>query len=302
MANYLIAMATFAAIYGLLALSLNLIWGLTGMVNLGLAGFFAVGAYASALLTTSFALPIVLGLIVALIAAGLAGVALTLVTVRLRADYLAIVTLGFAEVVRLIALNETWLTRGADGISGIPGPFHEALGAHFNLGFLVLALALLGVTLVLVERLRLSPFGRVLRAIRDDQQVAAVAGKNVLAFKLKAFALSAALAGFAGAVYGHYTSYIVPDIFEPLITIYIFLALTAGGTGNNWGAVLGAFLVVAVLESTRFLSSWVPGLSGVQYAAMREMLVGGLLIVVLMVRPHGLLPERLPVPPTGRGG
>lgn len=297
MFNYLLAMATFAAIYGLLALSLNLIWGLTGMVNLGLAGFFAVGAYASALATTALELPIALGLAAALIAAGLAGVVLTLVTVRLREDYLAIVTLGFAEVVRLVALNESWLTRGADGISGIPGPFRAALGVQFNLAYLGFVLALLGLALLLVERLRLSPFGRVLRAIRDDPQVAAVAGKNVLAFKLQAFAISAALAGFAGALYGHYTSYIVPDIFEPLITIYVFLALTAGGTGNNWGAVLGAFLLLAMLESTRFLTGWVPGLSGAQQAALREMLVGGLLIVVLLVRPRGLLPERLPAPP-----
>ena len=297
MINYLLAMATFASIYGLLALSLNLIWGLTGMVNLGLAGFFAVGAYASALATTALDLPIALGLGAALLAAGLAGIGLTLVTVRLREDYLAIVTLGFAEVVRLVALNESWLTRGADGISGIPGPFRAALGAQFNLAYLGFVLALLGLALVLVERLRLSPFGRVLRAIRDDPQVTAVAGKNVLAFKLEAFAISAALAGFAGALYGHYTSYIVPDIFEPLITIYVFLALTAGGTGNNRGAVLGAFLLLAVLESTRFVTAWVPGLSGAQHAALREMLVGGLLIVVLLVRPRGILPERLPAPP-----
>jgi len=297
MINYLLAMATFAGIYGLLALSLNLIWGLTGMVNLGLAGFFAVGAYASALTTTTLDLPIALGLVAALLAAGLAGIGLTLVTVRLREDYLAIVTLGFAEVVRLVALNETWLTRGADGISGIPGPFRAELGAQFNLAYLGFVLALLGLALVLVERLRLSPFGRVLRAIRDDPQVTAVAGKNVLAFKLEAFAISAALAGFAGALYGHYTSYIVPDIFEPLITIYVFLALTAGGTGNNRGAVLGAFLLLAVLESTRFMTAWVPGLSGAQHAALREMLVGGLLIVVLLVRPRGILPERLPAPP-----
>ncbi len=297
MENYLIAMATFAGIYGLLALSLNVIWGMTGMVNLGLAGFFAVGAYASALTTASAGWPIVAGLIAALLAAGVAGVGLTLITVRLREDYLAIVTLGFAEVVRLVALNETWLTRGADGISAIPGPFREVLGPRFNLAYLVFVLVLLGLALVVVERLRLSPFGRVLRAIRDDQQVAAVAGKNVLAVKLKAFAVGAALAGFAGAVYGHYTSYIVPDIFEPLITIYIFLALTAGGTGNNWGAVLGSFLLLGVLESTRFLAAAVPGLSGVQYAAVREMLVGGLLIAVLMLRPRGLLPERLPAPP-----
>jgi branched-chain amino acid transport system permease protein len=297
MVNYLIAMATFASIYGLLALSLNLIWGLAGMVNLGLAGFFAVGAYASALVTTAAALPIPLGLIAALIAAALAGIALTLVTVRLREDYLAIVTLGFAEVVRLVALNETWLTRGADGISGVPGPFRALLGAEFNLAYLGLVLVLLAIAYMLVERLRLSPFGRVLRAIRDDQQVAAVAGKSVLAVKLKAFAIGAAIAGFAGALYGHYTSYVAPDMFEPLVTIYVFLALVAGGVGNNRGAVLGAFLLLGVLESTRFITAWLPGLTGARHAAVREMLVGGLLIVVLLARPRGLLPERLPAPP-----
>ena len=116
-------------------------------------------------------------------------------------------------------------------------------------------LVILAIVLFVLERVRTSPFGRVLRAIREDAQVAAFAGKDVLKFKVKAFALGGALAGLAGALYAHYSSYIVPEIYVPLLTIYIFLALTAGGIGNNWGAVIGAFVVVFFLESTRFLSA-----------------------------------------------
>jgi len=300
MTAYLLAMATFAAIYALLALALNLMWGIAGMVNLGLVGFYAIGAYASALLTTRLGLPVALGLAAA--AAGTAAVAAltTLGVTRLREDYLAIVTLGFAEVVRIIAENEIWLTRGTDGISGIPQPLKAALGTGFNAGYLLFCLAVLAAVLFVVERLRASPFGRVLRAIREDQQIAAFAGKNVLAFKVKAFAIGAAIAGLAGALYGHYTSYISPEIFVPLVTIYTFLALAAGGVGNNWGAVLGAVIVVFFVESTRFLIGSVPWLSPVQLAALREFLVGLGLLLILILRPRGIFPE--PLPRLLRGG
>ncbi|MEZ5667183.1 MAG: branched-chain amino acid ABC transporter permease [Alphaproteobacteria bacterium] len=294
MENYLISIVTFGAFYALLALGLNLIWGMTGMINLGLAGFFAFGAYASALVTTAGGMPILLGLIVAVAAAGAAGALLTLITMRLRGDYLAIVTLGFSEVIRLIAANEIWLTNGTDGISGIPGPLKGSLDpAGFNLLFAGIALAVVVAMVFLAQRLRHSPYGRVLRAIRDDDLVAAVAGKRVRRFKVQAFALGAGLMGLAGALYGHYTSYIAPDIFRPLITIYIFLALTAGGTGNNVGAVLGGFLVMAVLEATRFIAEIAPDLPGAQLAALREILVGTILIVVMRIRPQGLIPERI---------
>jgi len=300
MTAYLLAMATFAAIYALLALALNLMWGIAGMVNLGLVGFYAIGAYASALLTTRLGLPVALGLAAA--AAGTSAVAAltTLGVTRLREDYLAIVTLGFAEVVRIIAENEIWLTRGTDGISGIPQPLKAALGTGFNAGYLLFCLGILAAVLFVVERLRASPFGRVLRAIREDQQIAAFAGKNVLAFKVKAFAIGAAIAGLAGALYGHYTSYISPEIFVPLVTIYTFLALAAGGVGNNWGAVLGAVIVVFFVESTRFLIGSVPWLLPVQLAALREFLVGLGLLLILIMRPRGIFPE--PLPRLLRGG
>ena len=294
MENYLISIVTFGAFYALLALGLNVIWGMTGMINLGLAGFFAFGAYTSALVTTATSIPIFLGVILAFAAAGAAGALLTLITMRLRGDYLAIVTLGFSEVIRLIAANEIWLTNGSDGISGIPGPLRSSLEpAEFNLLFAGIALAIVAIMLFFAQRIRHSPYGRVLRAIRDDDLVAAVAGKRVRRFKIEAFAIGAGLMGLAGALYGHYTSYIAPDIFRPLITIYIFLALTAGGTGNNLGAVLGGFLVMGVLEATRFIGEIVPDLPGAQLAALREILVGSILIIIMRFRPGGLFPERI---------
>jgi branched-chain amino acid transport system permease protein len=297
MASYLLFIATIGGIYAMLALSLNLIWGGAGMVNLGLAGFFAVGAYASALLTTTGHAPILAGWALALIAGGAAGLIVTLSTTRLREDYLAIVTLGFAEVVRLIAANETWLTRGTDGISGIPGPWKAALGRDFNAAYLVILLVVLAAVFLLMRRIDRSPYGRALRAIREDAQVAQVAGKPVLRFKAQAFALSAAIAGLAGALYGHFTSYIAPDLFLPLITVYIFLAVASGGIGSPAGALVGAYLLMTLLESARFFVELIPAVSAVQRAALKELLIAVALILVLRLMPVGLLPERIPRAP-----
>ena len=302
MLSYLLFTATIGGVYGLLALSLNLIWGNTGMVNLGLAGFFAVGAYASALATTAGGLPIPVGWALAVLIGGAAGLVVTLSTTRLREDYLAIVTLGFAEVVRLVAANEIWLTRGTDGVSGIPGPWKAELGQNFNAVYLLIVLAILALVFLLVRRLDRSPYGRALRAIREDAQVAQVAGKRVLRFKTQAFTLSAAIAGLAGALYGHFTSFIAPDLFLPLITVYIFLAVAAGGTGRPAGALLGAFLVVALLESSRFLVELLPAITAVQRAALKELLIAVALILVLRLKPSGVLPERIPAAPRSAKG
>jgi branched-chain amino acid transport system permease protein len=295
MINYLVAMLTFAGLYALMALGLNIVWGMAGMINLGLVGFFALGGYASALLTFKLGAPIVVGLAAAFAFAAVCGSVMALITARLRGDYLAIVTLGFSEVVRIIASNEIWLTNGTDGISGIPGPWRGRISPQdFNLVYLAIVLVILVVVVLLLQNLRHSPFGRVLRAIRDDDQVAAIAGKWVIAFKVEAFAISAGILGLAGALYGHYTSYIAPDAFVPLITIYIVLALSAGGTGNNYGAVIGAVLIVFFQESTRFVAGWVPGLAAVQVASLREIVISVTLILILRFRPQGILPERLP--------
>jgi branched-chain amino acid transport system permease protein len=299
MLNYILFVATIGGIYGVLALGLNLIWGGAGMVNLGLAGFFAVGAYMSALVTTTGHLPIPVGWLLALIAGGIAGLVVVLSTTRLREDYLAIVTLGFAEVVRLVAANEIWLTKGSDGISGIPGPWKAALGPNFNAVYLLILIVVLAVVFALMRRIDRSPYGRALRAIREDAQVAQVAGKPVLRFKAQAFALSAAIAGLAGALYGHFTSYIAPDLFLPLITVYIFLSVASGGIGNPAGALVGAYLVMTLLESARFFVEFIPYVTAVQRAALKELLIALALILVLRLMPRGLLPERIPQAPKG---
>jgi len=302
MTSYILFIATIGGIYAMLALSLNLIWGGAGMVNLGLAGFFAVGAYASALVTTTGHAPIPAGWVLALVAGGAAGLVVTLSTTRLREDYLAIVTLGFAEVVRLIAANETWLTRGTDGISGIPGPWKSALGRDFNAVYFVILLVALAAVFLLMRRIDRSPYGRALRAIREDAQVAQVAGKPVLRFKAQAFALSAAVAGLAGALYGHFTSYIAPDLFLPLITVYIFLAVASGGVGSPAGALVGAYLLMTLLESARFFVELIPAVTAVQRAALKELLIAVALILVLRLMPRGLLPERIPRAPRPNTG
>ncbi|WPB58940.1 branched-chain amino acid ABC transporter permease [Xylophilus sp. GOD-11R] len=287
MTSYLVFMLTLAGVYALMSLGLVTIWGQGGMVNLGLVGFFAVGAYASALLSQS-GVPIGFTLLVGALVAGLVGVALSFVTRPLRGDYLAIVTLGFAEVIRLVATNEKWLTGGSDGLAGIRSPLKPELGAWHPYFYLLLVWAFAGVAALLLTRLLRSPYGRALRAVRDDEQVAAVAGKPVLQLKLKTFFLGSALTGLAGGLYAHLTSYIAPDGFVPLLTIYIFLAATAGGYTRVVGAIVGSVAVVVLLEGTRFIAATVPGLNAVQVASAREFVIAVGLIAIMHLRPEGL--------------
>ncbi|WP_239142790.1 branched-chain amino acid ABC transporter permease [Variovorax sp. WS11] len=279
-------MATLAGIYALLSLGLVTIWGQGGMVNLGLVGFYAVGAYTSALLSSA-GVPIGISLVCAALMAGAVGVVLSYVTRPLRGDYLAIVSLGFAEVIRLVATNEKWLTGGSDGLSGIRSPLKFELGAAHPWFYLLLVWAIVGATALCLTRLFRSPYGRALRAVRDDEQVAAVAGKAVLQLKLKTFFVGAALSGIAGGIYAHLTSYIAPDGFVPLLTIYIFLAATAGGYTRVIGAIVGSLAVVALLESTRFVAAVVPALTAVQVASLREFVIAISLIAIMQLRPEG---------------
>ena len=293
MEAYLVAMLVFAGFYALMALGLNVIWGLAGMVNLGLVGFVGLGAYASALLTIKAGWPMPAGWAAGALVAACAGAIMALIVARLRGDYLAIVTLGFAEVIRLVASNEIWLTNGTDGISGIPGPWRGAVTPQqFNLIFLGIIWAVVAVAFLLLGRLSHSPFGRVLRAIREDEDVAAVAGKTVLWFKVRAFTIGAAVLGIAGALYGHYNAFIAPEGFAPLLTIYIVLALTAGGVGSMRGAIIGAIFLITLIEGTRVIAAEIPGVTPVQKAALREGAIALSLILLLRFRPQGLIPER----------
>ena len=167
MEHYLIAMGVTAGIYAILALGMNVIWGMAGLINLGLVGFFAVGAYTSALLTLKFGWPIWGGLIAAMLVTSVVGIAVALVTVNLRGDYLAIVTLGFAETMRIVMSNEIWLANGTDGLSGIPGPMRQEFGPHgFNLLFLGIVCRHHAVLFFLIERLAFAVRARPARHSR----------------------------------------------------------------------------------------------------------------------------------------
>jgi branched-chain amino acid transport system permease protein len=291
MTSYLIFTATMAGIYALLSLGLVKIWGHGGMVNLGLVGFYAVGAYGSALLSMT-GTPIGLTLAFGAVVAGAVGVLVSYITRPLRGDYLAIVSLGFAEVIRLVATNEKWLTGGSDGLPGLRAPLKAELGDYHSVFYMVLVWAIVAAAAWVLTRLARSPYGRALRALRDDEQVAAVAGKPVLSLKLKAFFIGAALTGLAGGLYAHFTSYIAPDGFVPLITIYIFLSATAGGYTRVKGAIVGAVIVTLLLESSRFLGDVLPSLTAGQVAALREFLIAVSLILIMQFKPDGLLKSK----------
>ncbi len=291
MIAYLTAIATLVGVRALLTLGLNVQWGLTGLVNLGAVAFFAVGAYTSALLAVG-GTPLLLAWPAGVGVAAAAAAALAMVALRLREDYLAIVTLGFGEVLRLFLLNEAWLTGGANGVTAIPRPMHARFSAHYDVFYLLVVLAAVALVYVVLERLRRSPFGRVLRAIREDETVAAVAGKPVFRFKVQAFALGSAVAGLAGILFAHYLAYIEPNMFLPQESLFVWLALILGGSGNNRGALVGSIVLLGLLEGSRFAKDVIPFLTGVRLAAAQQMLVGVVLVVLMIRRPEGLLPEK----------
>ena len=291
MIAYLTAIVTLVGVRALLTLGLNVQWGMTGLVNLGAIAFFAVGAYTSALLAVG-GVSLLVAWPAGVALAAIAGAGLSVVALRLREDYLAIVTLGFAEVLRLFLLNEAWLTRGANGVTGIPRPLHGWFSGHYQLFYLLLVLVAVGLVYAALERVRGSPFGRVLRAIREDEVVAAVAGKPVFRFKVQAFALGAGVAGLAGVLFAHYLAYVEPNMFLPQESLYVWLALILGGSGNNRGALLGSLVLLGLLEGSRFAKDVVPFLTGVRLAAAQQIVVGLVLVVMMIRRPEGLLPEK----------
>ncbi len=303
--SYLVFFLSLAGIYALLSLGLNIQWGYTGILNIGIAAFFAVGAYTSAILCTpaggdpgGYGLPVAVGMIAAMITASILAFLVGLITVNLRSDYLAIASIGIAEIVRLILKNEEWLTNGVRGIAGIPKPFAGTLGAGADqLLYLALVAVLVAGAYWASQRAYRSPWGRVLRAIREKEIAASAMGKNTMVFRLQAFVLGAALMGLAGAVYAHFVGFISPEAFDPLFaTFIVWVMLIAGGSGNNKGAILGAVVVWGVWSMSSFLTALLPPQYITQAAALRVFLIGLLLQVILLVRPEGLLPEVTPRP------
>ena len=291
MSAYLIAIATITLIYVLLALGLMVQFGLTGLINFGHVGFFAIGAYTSALLVMN-GIPLPLGILAAFALPALVAVPIGLITLRLREDYFAIVTLGFSEVVRIVITNEQWLTNGTQGIPGIPRMFAGLTGLAAQCAVLATIGAVTGVAILAIHRIAASPFGRIIQAIRDNEVAVQALGKDPTRFKVQVLAVGAGLAGVAGAFYGHYITYIVPDQFVPLVTFYVWMAIIMGGAARISGAVAGTAILMLFLEGSRFLRDVLPGVSEVAMASVRIGVVGLLLILFVIHRPQGLMGDR----------
>jgi len=292
-----------ALINGIVCLGLNVQWGQTGLFNVGIAGFVAIGAYVSALLTTppgdghlgGFGLPVAVGWVAAMAASAAASAFVGALTLRLRSDYLAITTFGVAVAVQLVALNAQRLTGGAFGVAFIPRPFDSL--AQTPVLYDLANLALVG-TIVLVlyfalERLARSPWGRVLRAIREDERAAMALGKNPTRYRLEAFALGGALMGLSGAIEAHFIGFIAPDDYLSSLTFQVWAMLIVGGSGNNLGALLGAGIVWALWTvSGLLISDFVPAGLEARAAALRIVAIGVLLATMIVARPRGLIGER----------
>ncbi|HEV7369152.1 branched-chain amino acid ABC transporter permease [Arenibaculum sp.] len=302
---YLVGLLTMGGIYGVLALGLNVHWGFTGLFNAGIAGFFAIGAYASALATSApspdhvggFGLPIPVGLACAMVFSGAVAWAVGRICLRLRSDYLAIATIGIAEILRLVLKNEAWLTNGSRGISNIPRPFEDLGLPWAQIAFLGVVLAILGAVYLLLERGWRAPWGRVMRAIRENDRAAEASGKDVVRLRLEAFVIGSMIMGLGGALMAHSFKYIGPQATEPLMTTFlVWVMLIVGGSANNRGAILGAMVIWAIWSATELFTARLPPDWAVRAAYVRVFMVGLLLQVVLQRFARGLLPERPPTP------
>ena len=304
--SYLSFFLVFATVFAVIVLGLNLQWGFTGLFNVGIAGFVAIGAYTSALLTTppiddrlgGFGWPVALGWVAAMLSSGAVGALVGLLTLRLRDDYLAITTFGVAVVIQLAALNLQGVTGGPFGVQFIPKPLQAGLGTgtSWTLAYLAVCAAVLATAYVALERLVRSPWGRVLRAIREDEAAAASLGKSAFRFRLQAFVIGSMLMGLGGAMQAHFVGYIAPEDFLPILPFQLWAMLIVGGSGNNRGAIVGAFVVWAVWSAGGgLLRQWIPAAEQARAAALQVVLIGVLIAWMLVLRPRGLLGEELAV-------
>jgi branched-chain amino acid transport system permease protein len=305
---YIVSLAIMAGIYAIFCLGLNIQWGYTGLFNIGIAGFFCIGAYTSAMITTPMPsgiyaqyvhqifglnLPFIFGLLGAAIACGIVAFLIGIPTLRLGEDYLAIATLGIAETIRLVFNNEQWLANGPRGLMDMPQPLHNLVKPqNYNYIYLVITIIAMVIIYFSIEKAIRSPWGRVLRAIREDEGSASMSGKNAFHFKMQSLIFGSMVMGVGGALYAHYTKAISPSVFTPLYgTFIVWVMLMAGGSGNNKGAILGAYVIWGIWVGTKFLTDSLPYTFQSRAPYIRFLIIGIILEIILVYRPQGLLGE-----------
>ncbi|MBE3142490.1 MAG: branched-chain amino acid ABC transporter permease [Planctomycetes bacterium] len=310
MSNIILFLASVIAlmgIYALLTLAVNLHYGYAGLLSFGIVGFAAVGAYTYAIVTRGapvgedvylfyFNQPWWVGFLAAGVVTTLFAFIIGLPTLRVEGDYLLIVTFAFAEVIQDLLSNEGWLTNGTRGFINIHLPFRELIpGRNYTLFLAFLIVVIVAVVYLIAQRLGTAPFGRTLRAIRDNEPAALAVGKSVFSFKMRVFLLGAAICGFAGAMYTWYMTLAMPSIFGMSVSFAAWIALMVGGQGNNKGAIVGTIVLLGVQQAFKFISltpDMAPIISSIQL-----IMEGLVLIVILRFWPSGLLPEKSPRPP-----
>lgn len=299
---YLVFFLIIVTIYAIMVMGLNLQWGFTGLFNAGVVAFYAIGAYGTAILIGpdraaligGFELPFIIGLLGGTVAAGLAGFLVGVSTLRLREEYLAIATFGIAITVQLIALNMTSLTGGANGLIGLPRPYFDLFTVPnaYNLAYLVAVVLIAAIIYVALERAVRSPWGRVLKAIREDVTAAKSLGKDPTSIRLQAFVIGSSIMGLAGGLYVGFIGFVSPIDFLPILTFQIWAMLIVGGSGNNRGAILGVLVVWGIwTASGYFIGQLVPPGYQSQAGSVQAILIGLVIVLTLLFRPRGLIGE-----------
>jgi len=318
--NFLAFFGTFVAIFAIFSLGLNVHWGYTGILNFGVMAFFLVGANTAAIITKSppnsdvvryvggFGdkldfipyvasdqwLPFVFGLMGAALLCGVLAFLLSIPALRLREDYLAIATIGIAELLRRITIEERGLVNGTGGLTGIPRPLADLVDpSDYTFVILGISVVILVFLYLAIERGIRSPWGRVLRAVREDELTTAASGKHVFSFKSQSFVFGAMVMGVGGALYGFANSTVSPSTFTHFFgTFIIWAMLIVGGSGNNKGAILGAYVVWGFWTITSLLKGYpLPEFLDLRIFFVRDFLIGVLIVTALLLRPQGLLPE-----------
>lgn len=293
--NFIIYLLIMIGIYSLLAMSLNFQVGFAGLINFGQVAFFCIGAYTSSLLVLKAETPIVVGFLGGMVLSGLFGYLISIPTKSLKTDYWAIATLAGGEVIRLIALNEQWLTEGAFGVMSIPQPlrwlFSRDSYSIYYLFYLLFVVACVGIIFFVLSLLTNSPFGRDIKAIKDEEDLCLSLGKNTRKIKLQAMIVAGMIAGLAGAMFAHYITYISPENFRPIETFLMWAMIIVGGRGNHLGAILGAVVIQLLNVSTRFIGGYVP-IGSEFIGSLRMAIIGLLIILFVSFRPEGLLKEK----------
>jgi branched-chain amino acid transport system permease protein len=282
--NVVFHLLIMSGIYIILALSLNLLLGYAGLFSVGHGAFYGIGAYAGAILATKLGFPFWSEILAAACIAGLCGFVIGFPTLRLRGDYLALATFGFAVIIYSVFNNWYDLTRGPLGIRGIPKVVLFSIPLISLWSYTILVVFFVLLTLFCLRRLTRSAFGKVLEAIREDDVAAMAIGKNIAKFKVLAFVIAAFFAGIAGVLYAHYVTFIDPSSFLIQESFLIFSMVIFGGMGSLGGSILGAAILVILPEALRFL-----GLPSAVAANLRQMIFGGLIVFIINWRPEGLL-------------